>query len=143
MKSTIDIYTFQKVYSVATRIEDDLAKNKANKPHHHQRKNNNKKGSDNTSSSIDVFATSTQYNSTMQYHSNDPRKRWSRERRFTQFLVSYKELLEKLNEKGLLTPIVPTPLTSPEKRNSQRDDNVYCAYNRGIGHDTERSLVEK
>ena len=66
--------TFQKVYFVATRIEDDLAKEKANKPHHHhQPKNNYKKGNDNASSFIDVFATSTQYNNTNRY--NDPRKR--------------------------------------------------------------------
>ena len=45
--------TFQKVYSVATRIEDDLAKEKANKPHyHHQPKYNYKKWNDNSSSFI-------------------------------------------------------------------------------------------
>ena len=78
--------SFQRVYKVATQIEDDLATEKGHKPHGGGPKVHYKKNEASASSSA-VHAVTT----------SAPRSgkdRWVRGRRFTKFPVPYKEAFE-------------------------------------------------
>ncbi|KAL9238880.1 hypothetical protein vseg_013251 [Gypsophila vaccaria] len=54
--------------------------------------------------------------------------------------MTHTEAFNKLVEKGLLKPIGPTPDPPKENRSKWWDENAFCQFHRGKGHDTEKCV---
>ena len=74
-----------------------------------------------------------------------PRKSFQRNfrRTFTPIGMSYAIAFDRLNSKGALFPIGPTPDPEESKKSPCSDKNAYCKYHKGNGHKTEDCYQQK
>ena len=132
--------TFKAVYDIGINIEDDLAKLKA--------ANNNSnsgwkgKKNDNPSSSKTTHSNNVStFNLGEVLAMNNQGQKKPFRRNFTPIGMSYDTAFDRLNAKGLITPIGPFGDPPVEKRSSNWNPNAHCKYHQGRGP-SYRELLE-